>query len=306
MPNFLIGYKDAEKNNGHEDPMLHEFTYGDLKVNGEKLLSLKKGDFLFFHKTIYDKRYITAYYLVEEVHLVRKAIKDPLIMGKYNNHHLQKSSNQLGINETVVFGNPLRSKVLDVPLEITKGLLNQLSRKANLNPDQTQLAAISSALRTWKELNQQDANLLISLIHENEKVGRLTSTTLSTEEVYQVLERDIEKFIANNPEILGGKNITIEKQQYIFSDESRLDLLLHDTSTNCRIVVEIKKGKIGREAKQQIKHYMKLCKEELGYSDVKGIIICDGILPYFENELLDAKKENIFVQTYGWRLHIND
>lgn len=305
MPNYLIGYKDPEKNNGHEDPMLNEFTYGDLKINGEKLLTLKKGDFLFFHKTIFDKRYITAFFFVEEVHLVKNILQDLLIIDKYNNHHLQKNSSQLSINETVVFGNPLRSKALDVPLEITEEVLNLLSRKANLNPSQTKLAAISSALRTWKELDSKDVNILLSLIQANEKAGRLTNTVISTEEVSQILERDIEKFIIRYPETF-GEDVVVEKQQYVFSDESRLDLLLHDKKTGCRIVVEIKKGRIGRETKQQIKHYMNLCKNELGYSDVKGIIVCAGILPLYENDLLEARKENIFTQKYGWRFHIGN
>jgi len=35
---------------------------------------------------------------------------------------------------------------------------------------------------------------------------------------------------------------------------------------------------------------MKLCKSDLGYSNVKGIIVCAGILPYFEDELQNTKK----------------
>lgn len=303
MPNYLIGYVEAEKNNGHEDPLLNEFTYGDLKTNGEKLLCLKKGDLLFFHKTIYDKRYITAYYWVEEVHLVNNLINDPFILEKFNNHHLKKQISQLDTSEAIVFGNPIRSRVLENPLEITPNILKQLSRKANLNPNQTPLAAITSALRTWKELDDKDVTLLLDLINENEKSGRLSNTTLSTEEVFQILERDIEKFIAKNPEILGHGYI-LEKQQHVFSDDSRLDLLLYDQMNDYRVVVEIKKGMIGREAKQQIKHYMKLCKNELGYYNIKGIIVCAGILPYFESELLEAKKDNIFVKTFGWNFNI--
>ena len=52
--NYLIGYKDAEKNFGHEDPLLKEFTYGESGVNTEKLLRVQKGDYLLFHKTIFD------------------------------------------------------------------------------------------------------------------------------------------------------------------------------------------------------------------------------------------------------------
>lgn len=303
MPNYLIGYVDAEKNKGHEDPILNEFTYGDLKNNGEKLLSLKKGDLLFFHKTIYDKRYITAYYWVEEVQLVDVLVKDPFIIEKYDNPHLKKQNDQLDPNEALVFGNPVRSKILQNPLEITSNLLNNLSKKAKLNPAQTPLAAISSALRTWKELNDEDVSLLLELINVNEKSGRLSNTLLSTEEVFQVLERDIEKFIAKNPEILGNGYV-LEEQQYIFSDDTRLDLLLHDEINNCKVVVEVKKGMIGRETKQQIKRYMKLCREELGFSNVKGIIVGAGILPYFESELLEAEKDGIIVKTFGWKFNI--
>ncbi|AMM95770.1 hypothetical protein UP17_25385 (plasmid) [Peribacillus simplex] len=304
MTSYLIGYIDPEKNNGHEDPMFQEFTYGDLKINGDKLLALNKGEYLFFHKTIYDKRYITAYYFVEEVRRVKEVIDDPLIMDNYNNHHLKKKKELLHSSETIVFGNPIRSKVLEVPLELNERLLKQLSRPANLNPNQTTLAAISSALRTWKELSSNDIKLLFGLIKENEKEGRLNNKLLSTEEVFQVLERDIEKYIASNPEIL-GHGLKLLKQQYIFSDDSRLDLLLINPLNDEVIVVEIKKNKIGREAKQQIKHYMKLCSTELGYLNVKGFIVCPGILPYFEEEMVAAKKENIYVKAFGWKLDVN-
>ncbi|TDL77627.1 DUF91 domain-containing protein [Rhodococcus qingshengii] len=283
--------------------MLQEFTYGDLKTNGEKLLSLSKGDYLFFHKTIYDRRFITAYYVIEEVHLVKDIIDDALFRDKYNNHHLLKDKSQLDIHESIVFGNPIRSKILDVPLELNERFLKQLSRPANLNPNQTPLAAMSSALRKWKLLSNSDIKLLLDLIRENDKKGRLTNKLLSTEEVFQVLERDIEKFIASNPEIL-GRGLRVLKQQYIFSDNSRLDLLLHNPMNNEILVVEIKKDKIGREVKQQIKHYMELCKNELGYTDIKGLIVCPGILPYFEEEMSAAKKENIFVKTFGWKLDV--
>ncbi len=102
-----------------------------------------------------------------------------------------------------------------------------------------------------------------------------------------------------------GEGLTLKEKQYTFTDGSRLDLLLYDAGTDQVIVVEIKKGHVGREALTQIKHYMKWCKQELGYSKIKGIIVCPGILPYFESELLAAKTDNVFVRTYGWRLDIN-
>ena len=302
--NYLVGYKDAERNFGHEDPMLREYTYGESGSNTEKLLKVQKGDFLFFHKTIHNKRYITAYYMVEEVALIKDIKQNRLIMNKYDNPHLKKEIKQLTPSECIAFGNPIQSKVLQVPLEITPELLSKLSRPANLNPSQTLLSAISSALRTWKELNQSDINLLLDLIEQNESKGRLTNRILTAEEVFQILERDIEKFIISNPAILGA-NYTIEKSQHVFSDESRLDLLLRDTSNNEFIVVEIKKGPIDRNALNQIKHYIKLCKEELKLHTVKGILVGNGIAPSFEDDITKAKKDGIIVRNYGWGFTIN-
>lgn len=298
--NYLIGYKDAEKNYGHEDPLLKEFTYGESGANTEKLLRVQKGDYLFFHKTIFDKRYITAYYVIEEVMLVEKVKSNHLITKKYENPHLKKEIEQLTPNECIAFGNPILSKTLQVPLEITPELLSNLSRPANLNPNQTLLAAISSALRTWKELDNLDLDYLLNMIELCEGRGRLTNKIISSDEVFQVLERDIEKFIANNPAIL-NPNYILEKSQLIFSDESRLDLLLKDTSNNEFIVVEIKKGQIDRNALNQIKHYIRLCKEELKLSTVKGILIGNGVSTSFEEEISKAKKDGIIVRTYGWK-----
>ena len=302
--NYLIGYKDAERNFGHEDPMLTEYTYGESGANTDKLQKVQKGDFLFFHKTIHNKRYITAYYLVEEVLIVKDIKQNRLIMNKYDNPHLKKEIQQLTPSECIAFGNPIQSKVLQVPLEITPELLSKLSRPANLNPNQSLLSAISSALRTWKELNPSDINLLLDLIEQNESKGRLTNRVLTAEEVFQILERDIEKFIISNPSIL-DVNYKIEKSQHIFSDESRLDLLLRDTTNNEFIVVEIKKGPIDRNALNQIKHYIKLCKKELKLNTVKGILVGSGIAPSFEDDINKAKQDGIIVRNYGWGFTIN-
>lgn len=302
--NYLIGYKDAERNFGHEDPMLTEYTYGESGANTDKLQKVQKGDFLFFHKTIHNKRYIAAYYLVEEVVIVKDIKQNRLIMNKYDNPHLKKEIQQLTPSECIAFGNPIQSKVLQVPLEITPELLSKLSRPANLNPNQSLLSAISSALRTWKELNPSDINLLLDLIEQNESKGRLTNRVLTAEEVFQILERDIEKFIISNPSIL-DVNYKIEKSQHIFSDESRLDLLLRDTTNNEFIVVEIKKGPIDRNALNQIKHYIKLCKKELKLNTVKGILVGSGIAPSFEDDINKAKRDGITVRNYGWGFTIN-
>ncbi|MCM3204001.1 endonuclease NucS domain-containing protein [Paenibacillus illinoisensis] len=302
--NYLIGYKDADRNNGHEDPMLNEFTYGESSSNTTNLLNVGTGDYLFFHKTIHEKRYITAYYYVEEVMLVNFAQRNPLIVNKFNNPHLKKSPSLLTKNECIAFGNPIFSKKLDVPLEITPQLLSKLSKPANLNSNQLPLAAISSALRTWKLLNNNDIAFLLDEINKNEDKGRLTNNILASDEVFQVLERDIEKLIASQPNILDD-NYLLEGSQIVFSDDSRLDLLLKDTTNNEYIVVEIKKGAIDRNALNQIKHYIKQCQKELGLSNVKGILIGSSISKYYETEIINAKKDGITTRTYGWRFAMN-
>lgn len=47
--NYLIGYKNAERNFGHEDPMLTEYTYGESGANTEKRLKVQKGDSLLIN-----------------------------------------------------------------------------------------------------------------------------------------------------------------------------------------------------------------------------------------------------------------
>lgn len=302
--NFLIGYLDPERNYGHEDPMLNEFTYGESSNNTTKLLNVSKGDYLFFHKTIHERRYITAYYYVEQVMLVHAAQRIPLIINKFNNPHLKKATNLLTNNECIAFGNPVFSKKLDVPLEITPELLSKLSKPANLNSNQLPLAAMTSALRSWKQLNSNDIAFLMDEINKNEKKGGLTNNILSSNEVFQVLERDIEKLIASQPTILDD-NYSLEGSQIVFSDDSRLDLLLKDTAKNEYIVVEIKKGTIDRQALNQIKHYIKQCQKELGLPNVKGIIIGSSISKYYEPEIINAIKDGITTRTYGWRFAMN-
>ncbi|MEY9979906.1 endonuclease NucS domain-containing protein [Lysinibacillus sp. RC79] len=302
--NFLIGYLDAERNNGHEDPMLSEFTYGESSNNALNLLKVNKEDFLFFHKAVNNKRFITAYFYVEDIMLVKDAQKNLLITSKFNNPHLKKDASLLKKNECIAFGNPIFSRVLDVPLEITPELLSKLSKPAKLNSNQPPLSAISSALRTWKQLNSADINFFLDMIKVNNNKSRLTNNILSSSEVFQILERDIEKFIASEPTIL-NPNYILEKSQMVFSDDSRLDLLLIDPINNEYIVVEIKKDTIDRQALDQIKHYIKLCQKELGYTNVKGILIGSSISKYYEADILKAEKDGITTLTYGWKFAIS-
>ncbi len=82
-------------------------------------------------------------------------------------------------------------------------------------------------------------------------------------------------------------------------------MLLRDTTNNEFIVLEIKKGPIDRNALNQIKHYIKLCKKELKLNTVKGILVGSGIAPSFEDDINKAKRDGITVRNYGWGFTIN-
>ena len=50
MTNYLIPYVDPKKLKGHMDPVLEEFSYGDIRQRGKILRhNIGKGSFLFFH-----------------------------------------------------------------------------------------------------------------------------------------------------------------------------------------------------------------------------------------------------------------
>ena len=297
MKGYLIPYVDPRQL-GEEDPMFKEFTYGEAKRRGKILREkVKKGDFLFFHTSRKGKRIITAYYVVEKVMATEDAKRDKLIKYKYENPHLYHE--KLYNNDTIVFGNPIYSRVLKRPLILTTKILNKLSKPPRLNPNQKeQLAAITSALRNWKELTDKDVNFLLSEIKKNEEQNVLRDTFLSTSEVEQLDEKEIEKFVATNPTILGS-DIKFYKKQYNLKSGKRVDLLLEDKRG--LIVVEVKKGRIGKEAYKQVKTYLEEIRKESKRS-ARGIIICEDILPAFEDFFMD-KIENgeIEVYLYGWK-----
>jgi len=297
---YLIPYVDPRKIEGHEDPKLEEFTYGDIKKRGKILREkVKKGDFLFFHTSRKGKRVITAYYVVEKIMATEDAKKDPLIISKYKNPHLLRE--KLYDNDTIVFGNPIYSRVLRRPLILNREILSKLSNPPKLNPNQTELAAISSALRSWKELTDKDVRFLLSQVEKNEEQSILKDSFLSTYEIEQFDEEDIEKFVAMNPRKLGD-NIRFFRRQYVLKSGKRVDLLLKDEKG--MIVVEIKKGAIGKEAYKQVKNYLKEVIKEFD-CDVRGVIICGDILPAFEDFFIkEIENGEIDVYLYAWKFNL--
>lgn len=239
MASYLIPYIDPRKLEGHEDPMLDEFTYGDSGDRGKKLLeNVKKGDFLFFHTSSRNRRVITAYYCVEEVMLVSGARRDSLISTKYRNPHLKRDP--VSQYDSIVFGNPVRSFKLKAPLHLTPGILARLSKTVNLNSNQTQFAAISSALRSWKELDVNDVDMLMAEISALQQKERLKDVYLSNEEILQLDEIDIEDYLVNNPRNLDPNYEYIDRQ-IVLESNLRIDVLLKNETQKELIVVEILK-----------------------------------------------------------------
>ncbi len=287
LSSYLIPYVDPRKIEGHIDPVLEEFTYGDGKTRGEILRKkVNKGDFLFFHTNRKGNHVITAYYFVERAVPTEDAKKDKLILLKYKNPHL---FHEVLANDTIVFGNPIYSKILRHPLIVNEAIQKKLSRKPK------------KIDRPWIRLEKEDVKFLLNEIDNYEKKSFLKDTFLSSDEVEQLLEGDIERFIESNPKML-DKNLSGYKRQYVLKSGDRLDLLFRDKEG--LVVVEIKKGAIGREALKQIKRYLKEVKSEFKCK-VSGVIICSDILPAFEEFFIkEAEKENIAIYLYSWKFNL--
>ncbi len=301
MPSYLIPYQDPRKIEGHEDPMFEEYTYGDIGSRGKKLLNnVDKGDYLFFHTTQKGKRVLTSYFVVEKTMPADEAKQNKLITMKYKNPHLDRE--EIYEHDTLAFGNPIFSNNLKRPLELTKELLQQLSIKTTFNRTQTELGQISSTLRSWRELGDDDIEFLLNKIAEIEERSFLRHTPISTKEIEQLREEDIENFIEENPKVLGN-DIQLLERQYTLQSDHRIDLLCKDN--NGYVVVEIKLGSIGRDAYKQVRKYMKQLKKEEG-EQVRGILVCADILPVFEDYLIKRINEGkVEVYLYSWKFTLN-
>jgi len=62
------------------DPLFGEFTYGDIGWRARQLRKLKAGTYVFFHTSKHDKKFITAFYVVDHVVDTVAAARDKLII----------------------------------------------------------------------------------------------------------------------------------------------------------------------------------------------------------------------------------
>ena len=297
--NLLIPYVHLYD---HPDPLFKEFTYGDVGTRARKLKKdLKKGDYVFFHTSIGGRKYITAYYVVDRVLDTAEAVKDKNIVAKYKNPHILEflSGERTGEEDDVIlFGDPITSKILERPLLFNKNLAEKLSLNIKFPKGKTETQAIGSATRAWRELTDKDVKILLEAIKSLEKEGVGIETILSTDEVTEIIEKDLENFIEKNPNLI-SESLRLEKRQ-LDTQVGRIDLLFKDKKGDL-IVVELKLNRIGRDAVNQLKRYMKWIKDET-QKDVTGIIVCKGVMPAFEDEF--KKLKNIKIFCYGWQLKV--
>jgi len=285
----------------HPDPLFEEFTYGDVGARARKLKNdLKKGKYVFFHTSIRGKKYITAYYVVDRSLDTAKAIKNRNITNKYNNPHISGFSGE-GTDEddnVVLFGDPITSRILEKPLLFDKTLAEKLSLNIKFSKGKTETQAIGSATRAWRELTGNDVKILLKGIKSSEKEGVGIETILSTDEVTEIIEKDIEGFIEKNTSLI-GKSLKLKRRQ-LDTSAGRIDLIFEDKKDNL-MVVELKLNTIGREAINQLRRYMNWVKKETK-KEVTGIIVCKGVMPTFEEDF--KKLKNIKILCYGWQLKV--
>ncbi len=297
LVNLLIPYRPMIK---HRDPLLGEFTYGDSNARAQKLKKdLQKGDYVFFHTTIRGLRYITAYYVIDRVLDTAVAASNQDIASKYKNPHIIEylKGKRREEADVVIFGDPILSQELKRPLPFTQELAMKLSLGIEFKKEFTENQCIGSSTRSWRVLEKSDVKVLKEeILNIKETISK--DTIISTDEVMEILEADLEGFIVSNPQILGTK-LKLEKKQEPTQD-GRIDLVYKDETDNF-VIVELKLGSIGTAALNQLRRYIHWYKNQT-HKEVRGIIVCKDIMPAFEENY--GKLTDIKVLCYGWKLAV--
>jgi hypothetical protein len=154
----------------HLDPVFDEFTYGDSSRRAPKLKrDLNRGDYIFFHATFNHQKLITAYYVVDRVLDTVAACKDRAIVMKYRNPHILECL--AGVrpidgedDDILVFGDPIRSYIFQMPLPFDEQLAEKLSLHIKFPPNRSEAQAICSATRAWRKLTDRDVEILLNAI----------------------------------------------------------------------------------------------------------------------------------------------
>jgi len=298
MVHLLIPYVPLAH---HRDPILEEFTYGDVKARARKLKGdLKQGNYVFLHTTVHGRRYITAYYVVDRVLDTSEAAASRAIIDKYENPHIAEYLEgwRRDEDDAVLFGDPILSRKLPRPLLFDRVLAQKLSLNIPFRKDFADSQCISSATRQWRRLTDKDVDTILLEIKKCEKKGIKSDVVLSTDEVLEIREVDLENFIVNNVHLLGSNLTLIGRQRD--TRAGRPDLLFEDEHKNI-VIIELKLHEIGRGAINQLRGYIRQVRADTK-KKVRGVIICKDILPTFVDEFRKLRKIKIF--HYGWKLDI--
>ena len=179
-----------------------------------------------------------------------KAIRD-----KYRNPHIIEYLNgeRRGEDDAILFGDPILSRVLPRLLPFDPRLAEKLSLNIPFRDDKTENQCISSATRQWRKLTDEDVEIILDEIKRFEDEGLVSDVILSTDEVLEIRESDLEKFIVKNPDVFGS-NLTLMGRQ-VDTRAGRIDLLFQDEYESY-VIVELKLNEIGRSAINQLKRHM--------------------------------------------------
>lgn len=233
--------------------------------------------------------------------------KDPDLSCKFNNPHIARwrEDKENSRDDVIVFGDPITSKIVARPLPFDEQLAKRLSLNIPFPNGRLESQAIGSATRSWRHLTDKDVRVLQKAITlcegatEDGDVPLSLEGILTTEEVSQVVEKHIEGLLAKNPSLLRHSVTSVKRQ--VETDEGRIDLLL-DTKSGHIIVIEVKLHRIGRDSVKQLRNYMNWVRKGRRKPSVSGVLVCEGVLPAFAEDL--AKLKDIKVMCYGWQLKL--
>jgi len=202
-------------------------------------------------------------------------------------------------DDAIVFGDPILSFYLKNPLLFDQILAQKLSLDIKFIPGRSDTQIIGSATRNWRELTEMDVSVILSAIVANEIRGR--SSLLSSEEVSETIEKDVEEYLVSHPERIGENLRFLERQLPV--ESGRIDILFEDEMKDL-VVVEVKLGKIGRDALHQIKRYVNDIRKMEHERKVNGVLVCSGVMPAFEEDF--RKEKSIRILKYGWEMKVTN
>jgi len=92
-------------------------------------------------------------------------VANPELMSTYKSPHIARwLAGERIADDVMVFGNPRLSKVLTKPLPFNRELASRLSLKIQFPKGRTESQTIGLATRQWRELTNQDAEILQNAI----------------------------------------------------------------------------------------------------------------------------------------------